>query len=381
MGRSDGRLFAIIPRPASPRRPAGSTTSGQQGLRSLLVSTVHFTSTAQSRDHLDREAVTLVRGCREAVGNGSSRFQEARDPEAADFIVFIEPPRHKFEGYGRVLAQNPLVQRFAEGWFAYDWADGPAGFLPGVYPSLARTQWDPARLVAGGFLLPYTEAVLHAAADRPKRDVSAPQLLLSFRGAASHPVRTNLLHTRSMVDDPWVDFSLSDEWFTHTSGQKTDHVSRVLSAKFALCPRGVGPATFRIYESMALGRAPVIVSEIGPAGPDWGKFVLVVSEARIADPPRIVREREEHWAEMGRAARQAWEDFFAHPAGITQMLEAMERISLARPRGETLDELKARWSSRRFKRDNDWAKTQRLLRLLSSPAVRARLRRKLVQRA
>src|ERR1019366_6173089 len=112
---------------------------------------------------------------------------------------------------------------------------------------------------------------------------------------------------------------------------------------------------------------------IAPEGPNWAKFALVVSEARIADLPEIVREREGEWAQMGRLAREAWKEFFAHPSAVTTMLAAVERISLARPRGETLDELIARWSSRRFKLDNDWAKTQRLKRLMTAAEVRRRL--------
>jgi hypothetical protein len=341
------------------------------------VPSVYLTSTATSGDGIDGEALSLIDACQTALSQRPSRFSIARDLTVADFIVFIEPPRHKFAGYGDTLSAQPAVRRFPERCFAYDWADGPAGFLPGVYPSIGRNQWDPARLVAGGFLRPYNAAVLSAA--RVESYSSAtPAFLMYFRGAASHVVRRRL--TASLVDNPDVDVSLTEEWFTHSGEQKADHVSRLQSAKFAVCPRGVGAATFRVYEAMALGRAPVIVSDewVEPQGPDWSKFALRVSEARISDLTRILREREDDWAEMGRLAHQAWEQFFAHPVAVATMLSAVERISLARARGETLDELRARWSSRRFKVENGWAKEQRLKRLITSTEVRRRLRRRII---
>jgi hypothetical protein len=216
-------------------------------------------------------------------------------------------------------------------------------------------------MVPGGFLLSYNEVVETAAANENGVE-RVPRLLLSFRGTASHRVRLDLMNCSSLANDPDVDLSVSEEWFTHSADQKRDHVRRILSAKFALCPRGEGPATFRVYEAMALRRAPVIVSDdwIGPLGPDWPSFALVIGEARIHDLACIVREHEHDWAQRGLAARSAWEQFFAYPRSITKMLEAVERISISRPRGESFGELAARWSSRQFKRDNDWAARQRL---------------------
>jgi hypothetical protein len=346
------------------------------------MSTVHFTSTATGAHPLDRAALELIALCERALHTAASRFAVVRDPGIADYIVFIEPPIQKFEAYGRILAENPIIRQFAERCFAYDWADDAAGFMPGVYPSLRRGQWDPRQFVSGGFLLPYNEVVAVAASNGHRHERRVPELLMSFHGAASHPLRTRLLQTGSVVDDPEIDFSVSPEWFTHSADRKNEYVMRLLSSKFVLCPRGIGPATFRTYEAMALGRAPVIVSEewMPPDGPDWTKFSLVVSESRICDLPRLVRERERDWAAMGRAAREAWEDHFAFPRGVIRMLEAIERLSLARARGQTLEELRTRWSSHSFKAANGWTKTQRLGRLVSSREARVRIRGRLKAR-
>lgn len=346
--------------------------------RKYFVPNVHFTSTASGSSNLDMAALALADTCREALGS-SGRFRPCPEPDDADFIVFIEPPRHKFHGYGLALAEHPIIQRFPQRCFAYDWADGPAGFLPGVYPSLRRSQWNPGRLVSGGFLLPYNELI---GGERSLCDYSsdAPDFLISFRGAASHPVRLAIARILEQLNYPDMRYSLGGEWFNHDLAQKHDHIERVLSAKFSLCPRGVGAATFRVYESMALGRAPVIISDdwLAPEGPDWPHCSLVISESRLTELPQLIRDREPDWADMGRTARQEWDAHFAPSVAVTRVLEAIERITLARPRGESLEELTARWTSTPFKRENGWTRAQRLRRLMTSSQARTRMRHRIL---
>jgi hypothetical protein len=236
------------------------------------------------------------------------RFAAVEDPDAADLIVLIEPQRRKLEAYGRMLSEHPLLRRSAERCFAYDASERPPGFLPGIYPQLRRAQWDPARTVGGGFL-----------------------------GAC----------------DP-------EEGIGH--------------GPFAVCRRGGAASTYRIYEAMSLARVPVIVSDhwVAPEGPDWPRCAIVVAESRIDEVPRILREREHQADEMCHAARLAWERHFAPGLSVVRMLEAVERISLQRGRGETIAELRARWSSQPFKKAGGWARTQRAARLLGAPEARWR---------
>lgn len=341
--------------------------------------TVHLTSTAIPGDRLDDEALGLVDSSRAILAEQPDRFEYVADPAAAEFIVFIEPPRFKFASYAEVLLASEPLQRFPDRCFAYDWADGAAGFLPGVYPEMRRSQWDPTRLVPGGYLHPYN-AELTAVARAGLPQAGSPRWLLSFRGHLSHDLRRRISETPTVIGDPDVEFVVTDEWYTHTADQQRSYVDNLLDCRFVLCPRGVSPGSYRIYEAMALGRVPVIVSDewTAPPGPDWGAFSLRVSEDRITDLPRIVRERADDWAEMGRQARKAWEDFFDVPNLLRHTLRSIEQMALARPRAESLDELQALWASRRFKLDHGWAASQRLERLLSSAEARERLRARIL---
>jgi hypothetical protein len=340
--------------------------------------TVHLTSTACPGDRLDDEALATLGECRAALSAHPGRFEQVDDPADAEFIVFIEPPRHKFASYAETLLASDALKRFADRCFVYDWADGAAGFLPGVYPHIRRAEWDASRCVPGGYLRAYNGAVSSAALAASSNGHS-PQRLLSFRGSMSHDLRRQMSQTLSVILDPDIEFTVTDQWFTHTSEQQLEYVESLLDTRFVLCPRGVSPGSYRIYEAMALGRAPVIVANewSPPPGPDWAAFSILVGEARIADVPDIVRRREDEWEEMGRLARRAWEDFFTLPNALSATLRSVEQIALARGRGETLRELQARWASRRFRLEHGWATSQRLKRVVTSPDARARLRSRL----
>jgi xylogalacturonan beta-1,3-xylosyltransferase len=66
----------------------------------------------------------------------------------------------------------------------------------------------------------------------------------------------------------------------------------MLRSWFALCPRGFGPASFRIYEALQLGCIPVIISDKYryPYADevDWSEFSVHVREHDIKRIPKIL---------------------------------------------------------------------------------------------
>jgi hypothetical protein len=102
-------------------------------------------------------------------------------------------------------------------------------------------------------------------------------------------------------------------------------IDTILDAKFSLCPRGNGAGSYRLQESLALGRAPVIISDswVPVAGLDWNQFAVFVSEDSLQSLPAILREHEPSWKEMGDLARQIYEDHFSQPVFA---LRAVEQI-------------------------------------------------------
>src|SRR5262249_20919740 len=99
---------------------------------------------------------------------------------------------------------------------------------------------------------------------------------------------------------------------------------------FVLCPRGVAPSSYRIFETMKAGRVPVIIADewVPPAGPDWTEFSVRVPEARLGDVPQILERLSDRARDMGLCAAKAWERWFSREEAfqtiVTYCLQIME---------------------------------------------------------
>jgi hypothetical protein len=100
------------------------------------------------------------------------------------------------------------------------------------------------------------------------------------------------------------------------------------SFKYALCPRGAGPSTMRIFEMMEASIAPVIVADdwLPPLGPSWEEFALFVPESEISSIYGKVKAHEGEFAHRGRLARQAWEQYFSPENYWSFILRSIRRI-------------------------------------------------------
>ena len=66
----------------------------------------------------------------------------------------------------------------------------------------------------------------------------------------------------------------------------------IKSSHFFLCPRGYGPASFRLYESIELGTIPVYISDefVLPFEDEinWKKFSVMIQKNKIGKLPKIL---------------------------------------------------------------------------------------------
>ncbi len=240
------------------------------------------------------------------------------DPAAADLVLFVESARDggpaglRFEGVRR----DPLYRRFRAKAFLYSALDWPVAFVPGVFPSIERGRCWRSRARSGAYLGIENE---HVARQCMRDDGAAPRLLASFLGCTS---RARVRHRLLALHDPA--FHVQDNtaaFLGAIQAGRTDDVERMkrefaaLSAasRFILCPRGRGVSSIRLFEAMQLGRVPVVLADgwVPPDGPDWSSFLVRVRERDVAALPALLRALDPSAAARGRAARRAWEQWFA----------------------------------------------------------------------
>jgi hypothetical protein len=112
-------------------------------------------------------------------------------------------------------------------------------------------------------------------------------------------------------------------------------------SQFILCPRGVAPSSIRLFETMCMGRVPVILADewVPPQGPRWKNFSIQIPERDARSVPRILEEREADAFEMGLAARNEWEEYFSPEVAFHRVVELCLEIQKSRRLPEALARL------------------------------------------
>lgn len=235
---------------------------------------------------------------------------QTEDPAAADIILFVEncdPIRHYLQ-----VRRHPYYREYADKCYLHSRYDHPLPLLPGIYPSIERSWHKPHWTRSGGYLVAFTNEFTEYDDGRTER-----KHLFSFMGAAfNHPLREDLLDLSS--DDAYL-FDTTPYWpyGELPPEEKTILEERyqevALQSQFVVCPRGRGPSSIRLFETMRMGRAPVIISDawVPPKGPDWSAFSVRVPEADLHTLPDLLSARASEAAQMGRRARAAWEEWFS----------------------------------------------------------------------
>jgi len=103
-----------------------------------------------------------------------------------------------------------------------------------------------------------------------------------------------------------------DDVFIYDGDRSTRFfVRKLLSSEIALCPRGYGGSSFRLFEAMQLARPPLLLSDIDTrpfrSRLPWDDFSFFATSASEV-PPLLEERSSDALAEMGRRAQQIWRD-------------------------------------------------------------------------
>jgi len=245
------------------------------------------------------------------------------DPAAADVILFAE--LYGAGPYFQAVRRHPFVRRFREKCFLFSSNDYVIPFLPGVYASIER-RWKSPRTRSGFYL---------AVAENEFVEFTPPhddlKYLYSFLGSVDNArVRSDILsltHPRVFFQDTSADFrevmagkrdlaAMQDYWRRYAEICK--------NSKFVLCPRGKGVSSVRLFDSMRMGRVPVILADqwVAPDGPRWHEFSLRIAEKDFRRTPDLLEQYESAAVKMGLLARKEWEKWFSPEVCFHHVVES-----------------------------------------------------------
>ena len=273
-----------------------------------------------------------LRGLQESFANSSGEHALVTNGSEADIILFFDPGPLPL---GLSLLGHPSFRRWPQKCFVYDEHDFPSDWYRGLIVCLPKERCDPA-LHRGAAYVRLGIAAWTRNLEFPEREI----YLFSFCGASeTHPVRARLKelfgHLGCIFETP--------RSVTQTAGVTGDsvtidklhaHMEEICrDSLFILCPRGRGTSSMRLFESMSMGRAPVVISDswVPPYGADWNEFAIQVREDQIDQIPQILEERRPLARQMGCAARRAWERWYSPERHFTTSIEACQDL-LCEPR-------------------------------------------------
>jgi hypothetical protein len=288
------------------------------------------------------------------------------DPESADLILFAEG--HTDDAlcgpYFDQVRCHPIFRRFHRKSVVISGMDRIIPLVSGIFASIeGEGRWHTIAR-SGPYLVEPNPFLRYEPLHRTGND---GMWLASFMGGSNTiPARRALQQIDDSrfcirdTHDPFVG-AVQNNRVEEEEKFKREFVNLSLNSRFILCPRGHGTSSFRLFEAMEMGRAPVIISDrwVEPDGVDWGAFAVRVSEKDIARLPSILDKLVPDAAEMGETARAAWEAHFSPGALFHYFVEqalairdagliarnvyyALAWLQLARPR-----DLRRNW--RRFK--------------------------------
>lgn len=247
--------------------------------------------------------------------------------EEADIIFFVDIHQQPNDWALKRLRSHSVVQQYHHKCIIYDERDRPCVSLPGLYVCLPKSHFDARRHRACAY---YTTQQEYAAA----LPFAEADLLYSFLGAPSNPVRLRLLsitHPRAVLEltsaKSFADEN-SDESRNHTEFRRQKFNNIMRRSKFVLCPRGHGTSSFRLFETLACGRVPVIIGNdwVAPEGPDWSVCSLRVREQNIANIPQLLEKHEHRFEAMAQAARETYETWFSPEVTFHRFAEMAQSL-------------------------------------------------------
>ncbi|MGC6432423.1 MAG: exostosin domain-containing protein [Jejuia sp.] len=252
-------------------------------------------------------------------------YELCESPKDADLIMFVEHHPGNDPYFFKVL-KHPVYKKYRKKCVLYHDNDRNLTFLPTISPSIESSKYN--------LKLHYPFPYLTQLSINPYLTEGNNQkpYLFSFVGTSKTSVVRKQIFELKSNNAFLLDTFDKNSW--ELKGKEKERYfktyAEVLSQSlFILCPRGIGPSTYRLYEAMRLGIAPVIVSDewLAPKGPDWDTFSIRITENRVKDIPKILNERKSEAFIMGQRAKENWEAHFSRDNVFASLLEGANYLN------------------------------------------------------
>lgn len=239
-----------------------------------------------------------------------------------------------FDTYaGSGLSNMPLPIFLSRKTVLYTESDNIFPVLPGCYTNLEKSRHKRGRTFSHGYLAYHSETNGNPFCVYTEK--CEKKYLFSFCGRNSHRCREALFRCFTNARDILLE-DTSDKYKHWNSAKdpkssplQQNYINIIRQSHFSLCPRGTGANSIRLFESMRLGIAPVIISDdwVQTPGINWDEFSIRIPENEIENLPDILIKRVQESELMGIKARQAFEMYFSYEIAVTDILKRLQECT------------------------------------------------------
>jgi hypothetical protein len=282
--------------------------------------------------------------------------EEVDTPEKANAIIIQEKNSFKNFNYISELLADSIISRFADKVYTINTDDCATGLLRGLYTSLPKSRFD-INLYRAVPYMEYPNDLIFSA----KFDNVTPIYLAAWRGNTKSNV-LRLKMVKALESKTGFKIEKTNSWLNHNDNEKEEYVNMIRHAEFSLCPAGWAPVSYRIYESMALGKCPVIIADefVPPSGPNWSEFALFFPERNIKNLTDYLISNRNLASQLGKNALLAWKKHFGPYVIKDYYSNTLFSLISSSPTTSTEAEIK-RWKSLPTFWKNKWTLPQRVL--------------------
>lgn len=250
------------------------------------------------------------------------------NPELADIIIFVESHPEN-DPYFRKVIKHRLLKKYPHKCVLYHDADLSVTPIPTLSPSIESWQYDVKHKRTFHYISRYSEN--ETIDESPISYNTDRDYLYSFIGSKTHEIRNRIINIKHPADSFIKDTTGINSWDLDGIDRikfQSEFRDVINNSFFILSPRGIGPCSYRLFESLQLGRVPVIISDKWVKIPniDWDQFTITIPEAQIHFIPEILKERKNEAVEMGKVARKNWEDHFAPGVSLHHIAIAAKEL-------------------------------------------------------
>ena len=153
------------------------------------------------------------------------------------------------------------------------------------------------------------------------------KLLASFVGSNTHPIRMKMVEACKTSTN--IAMYMRESAPNINNSEFEIFVNVTANSKFALCPRGYGLNSFRLYEAMQLQTIPVIITndrylpwedEL-----NWEEFSVFIDEDQIPYIPEVLAGFSDEQVETMRTRlKEVYEEYFSLDGVYTNIIKRIK---------------------------------------------------------